>query len=195
MKAILFFFIAFISLNVSAAPIEIHQGQFSHPDLDGGGGCSIFGCSGSIYNPITDEGYNDTGEPQPDTETYFWSGIDRVDRNMEMSFSGYVIDSVAGMLTWSSGGLYNGGVLNVFGFLIDLGINPSGSHYLPLLGGQGASTYISVQANSVDAFVRWDLVFGEPPPAVSEVPIPASLFLFAPALLGFIGLRRKTKLS
>ncbi len=28
---------------------------------------------------------------------------------------------------------------------------------------------------------------------VSEVPVPAALFLFAPALLGFLGLRRKTK--
>ena len=28
---------------------------------------------------------------------------------------------------------------------------------------------------------------------VSEVPVPAALFMFAPALLGFLGLRRKTK--
>ncbi|KKN33814.1 hypothetical protein LCGC14_0800000 [marine sediment metagenome] len=31
------------------------------------------------------------------------------------------------------------------------------------------------------------------PPEVSEVPVPAAAFLFAPALLGFMGLRRKTK--
>lgn len=32
-------------------------------------------------------------------------------------------------------------------------------------------------------------------PGVSEVPVPAALFLFAPALLGFMGLRRKAKVS
>lgn len=32
-------------------------------------------------------------------------------------------------------------------------------------------------------------------PGVSEVPVPAALFLFAPALLGFMGLRRKAKIS
>lgn len=31
--------------------------------------------------------------------------------------------------------------------------------------------------------------------SISEVPVPAALFLFAPALLGLIGLRRKAKLS
>jgi hypothetical protein len=30
---------------------------------------------------------------------------------------------------------------------------------------------------------------------VSEVPVPAALFLFAPALMGFLGLRRKSKLA
>ncbi|MFT7235088.1 MAG: hypothetical protein ACI9QV_000659 [Methylophagaceae bacterium] len=30
---------------------------------------------------------------------------------------------------------------------------------------------------------------------VSEVPVPAALFLFAPALLGFLGLRKKSKLA
>lgn len=41
------------------------------------------------------------------------------------------------------------------------------------------------------------LVKGEytPPLPPSEVPLPASLFLFAPAVLGFMGLRRKKKLS
>jgi hypothetical protein len=28
---------------------------------------------------------------------------------------------------------------------------------------------------------------------VSEVPVPAALWLFAPALMGFLGLRRKSK--
>ena len=32
-------------------------------------------------------------------------------------------------------------------------------------------------------------------PGVSEVPVPAAAFLFAPALLGFMGLRRKAKIS
>ncbi len=31
--------------------------------------------------------------------------------------------------------------------------------------------------------------------SISEVPVPAALFLFAPALLGLIGLRRKAKMS
>jgi hypothetical protein len=31
--------------------------------------------------------------------------------------------------------------------------------------------------------------------SVSEVPVPAALFLFAPALLGFLGLRRKASLA
>jgi hypothetical protein len=29
--------------------------------------------------------------------------------------------------------------------------------------------------------------------SVSTVPVPAALFMFAPALLGFLGLRRKTR--
>lgn len=33
------------------------------------------------------------------------------------------------------------------------------------------------------------------PPPPSEVPIPAAAFMFAPALLGFLGLRRKTKIT
>tara|TARA_R110001606_G_scaffold395664_2_gene568400 strand:+ start:13940 stop:14518 length:579 start_codon:yes stop_codon:yes gene_type:complete len=31
------------------------------------------------------------------------------------------------------------------------------------------------------------------PPEISEVPVPAAAFLFAPALIGFMGLRRKAK--
>lgn len=44
-------------------------------------------------------------------------------------------------------------------------------------------------------FVDWAklTVEGEYCPPVSEVPVPAAAFLFAPALLGFMGLRRKSK--
>jgi hypothetical protein len=34
-----------------------------------------------------------------------------------------------------------------------------------------------------------------PPPTPGQVPVPAALWLFAPALMGFLGLRRKSKLA
>ncbi|MFW5450556.1 MAG: hypothetical protein ACKE9I_03055 [Methylophagaceae bacterium] len=40
------------------------------------------------------------------------------------------------------------------------------------------------------AFLSYEQVGGEIPPAV---PVPAALFMFAPALLGFMGLRRRVK--
>jgi hypothetical protein len=45
--------------------------------------------------------------------------------------------------------------------------------------------------NENDSGYNYTITFGE----VSEVPVPAAAFLFAPALLGFMGLRRKAKNS
>ena len=50
------------------------------------------------------------------------------------------------------------------------------------------SSFITLNSASLG-----NLVLGSAGSVVSAVPIPAAAFLFAPALLGFMGLRRKAK--
>lgn len=190
MKTLIFLFASLISFNASSAPVEVMFGQFSHPDLGGSGGCNSTRCTASVTKPITYEDYNDTGGPLPDTEDYFWSGNDRVTRYMSMNNTSYVHEDVSGVVTWESGGLYSGGQISVFGNVIDLSVASSGSFYLSLFANTIHTSYIEIMANSVDAFARWTFTYDVPPPPI-ETPIPASLFLFAPALLVLIGVRRR----
>ena len=55
----------------------------------------------------------------------------------------------------------------------------------------GGDTAAAFTAAFVD--IKVGEIISQPP--TGQVPIPAAAFLFAPALLGFLGLRRKAKLA
>lgn len=52
---------------------------------------------------------------------------------------------------------------------------------------------VSSSLGLLSFFSASNVTFSAALPGVSEVPVPAAAFLFGPALLGFLGLRRKTK--
>lgn len=52
----------------------------------------------------------------------------------------------------------------------------------------GLHRFIAEDGSTTRTFLSW-----APSNNVSAVPVPAALFMFAPALLGFLGLRRKTR--
>ncbi|THK42487.1 hypothetical protein E8Q33_02775 [Methylophaga sp. SB9B] len=193
MKAILVGFFLLFSFNANSAPIELMTGQFSNPFLGGYGGCSLTGCGAGIFDPWVIADVNDTGEPQPDTDEAFWSGIDLVIRDMTMNFTAYAYEAVSGIVSWESSNLYGPGEIYVFGLTIDLNKNPSGSARISVNAFSSITSHISINANSLDTEAYWSFIFDkdETPPVTVETPLPASLFLFAPALLGFMGLRRK----
>jgi len=59
----------------------------------------------------------------------------------------------------------------------------------------GINFKASFLLDSENIFQAMLSIEGEYCPPVSDVPIPAAAFLFAPALLAFMGLRRKAKNS
>ena len=65
----------------------------------------------------------------------------------------------------------------------------SGSFLQKFYIGQEFNIYMAGEAFSADANLQLKMT------DLSQVPIPAALYLFAPALLGFIGLRKKIKSS
>lgn len=190
MKYIFFVFFVILSFNARSAPIEIVTGQFTPPMIEGVGYCNDAQCKASVYGPNVYKDLNDTGESFPDTEDFFWSGKDLVERDMVMNFVANVKEKLTGKVTWDSSDLYGTGTLFIFGLFVDLNTNPSGTTYLTVLPNQFQSVYISIKANSLDTYASVTYDFE----TVPQVPLPASIFLLAPALMGFMRLRRKAKL-
>ena len=124
--------------------------------------------------------------------TFTWAGAGTFDLNS------FAIAGAWGSQTLKIEGLFNNTVINTANFAVNnlnadifspnwVGINAfriyTGTDYI-------ADTSLAL-IGSGQYWALDNLTINE----ISEVPLPAAAFLFAPALLGFIGLRRKTKVT
>ena len=189
MKFSLFAILCFLSSFSNAANLSVFNGEFSSPFIGGTGYCSSTTCVGSVYDPVIYKDVNDTGEEIPATETYFFDGNDMVERKMAMNII-VVPDTSEDLLlkiSWDSGLLYSG-LFGIGGFVFDLLETPSG--YLEIVSNSGFWGYLDTKANSIDSFAIFNVDY-EPLSSVSEVPIPAPLFMLLPVLFGLFSYRRK----
>jgi hypothetical protein len=85
---------------------------------------------------------------------------------------------------WSYQGHFTDAASQVFTLSSDL--------FDEVLDGIDFKAWFSLSSESI-TFAQLDVTGKYCPPAVSQVPVPAAAFLFAPALMGFVGLRRKAK--
>ena len=95
----------------------------------------------------------------------------------------------SGDYTTSPGGVGVSGSGSTLSDYVSLALDSSGAAWNLNLLRQGGLTAESFTAAFVD--IKVGEIINQPPTGV--VPIPAAAIMFAPALLGFLGLRRKTK--
>lgn len=76
---------------------------------------------------------------------------------------------------------------------IDLLDRPSGSLEITLLAGYEFTAWMHGKATSLLASVFFDITphYPDATPDIGEVPLPPAIFMLAPALIGFLGVRRK----
>lgn len=154
------------------------------------------------------------------TDLYVDRVFDPAASFVEVSGSGYIIKAgtivSSHYLQWDPGNGSSGTVeatintdSQIFGFITSDQALFDSDAYLGLssvdyndftLRGLESGDYIAFNGNSVD--IRWSasspgdwtrMITAYSPAGVSEVPVPAAALLFGPALLGFIGLRRKSR--
>ena len=200
MKFYLFLISFLFTSNATASTFEVLTGTFSSPFIGGVGGCWQNNvCKGSVYDPEVWEGANDDPNYTPTpNDNYFYVGPDLVLRTMGMRVTLTVYEPVKINVTWNSFDLYqNTGYMQIAGEYIDLQETPSGSFekILDWEGGGSSSIFamIYTKANSLDSFAEWEFTYEllDDINPIPEVPLPASLFMLAPALISFLGFRRK----
>ncbi|MAX52118.1 MAG: hypothetical protein CMH22_09050 [Methylophaga sp.] len=199
---------SFFSLPTFAAPVDIDlSGAASSTliDADGASFSQTFtgqtasgaGISGSPTGPLS-------LTPSGTMSVAFWSpGCPGCDSGNSLltpsSFQGplsILFDFNADSFSWVMGGSVAGSNVTVDlfsnnGSLINtVLISMLEGYYKYSISGLGAFAGLTFRDNNDPAGVRYmDMSYN----SVSEVPIPAAAFMFAPALLGFMGLRRRTK--
>lgn len=190
MKAILFFSFLFFSTLTNAGLFTPQMGGASNPQGGWYYGCSEFSCTEGYKDPYVFEGVFEDGGHYSD-QYHFAHGNDLVDREMSTGTSYSTTGSHSLLIEWVTFDVFNARLAYPGGRL-DLPGTGSGSFMYELVS---ESPYIYMfgfgiigMANSLDSFVEYGFTAIQPP---SEVPLPASIFLLVPALLGFMGLRRK----
>ena len=141
-----------------------------------------------------------------DTNDYFYFETGMIEETsglefFEAVFRGYaagerfkVLQDIDFTVSWGNQNILSGSFL-FDGEFTNIAEYPSGSFDVSMNAGDIFHTGIYGTSSARDAYVFFEFNVIPEPVEISEVPLPASLFLFAPALLGFMGLRRKTKLS
>lgn len=195
MKAILFIFtLLFSSASVSATIEAVCcAGDVPNPLAGYYHDCETDqSCTAAFFEPYFVENYLDYEGQLNETSAYFFDGRDLIERPMWIG-SWYQTD----LFTTLKVEFYGEGVYDAF-LNINLDKIPvvNGLTDYVLLDMANFYGFVSItihgKANVRDAFLGYTVsVFN---PNVSEVPIPAALYLFAPALIGFMGWRRKAKL-
>ena len=104
--------------------------------------------------------------------------------NGSTSHQVYLSDTFIGDDYTSLTAIYSHSGYTTHGTLLDILLTPQSGRYLQIVSHGGPSwTALGDDQPRID----WTQA------SVSAVPVPAALFMFAPALLGFLGFRRKTR--
>jgi|TARA_R100001369_G_scaffold61175_1_gene87998 hypothetical protein len=185
-KAILFFSVLFFSASANSALFTILTGGAASPFGGHYDGCSSE-CVIGYKDPAVFPDAVDLDNPI-NNENYFSVGTDLVDRQMTNGANILIERPVNIVIEWTTFNITDAS-LYYDGKSLALPGTGSGlfSYYLfnQVYTPFTSSFAIGGKALSLESFV--ELRFYE----VSEVPLPATLFLLAPALFGFMGLRRK----
>lgn len=160
--------------------------------------CGSLSCVGHQYGTVS---YSHPSDTKPsDNEDYFYLDDPIVSGN-ETIYTGVFRQFIAGQdfntkqdfdytVSYTSFGLENlRFYTNGYTYLESSSGSFSGSAEAGKSFSIGMLGLLSDSIFADDAFFSFELTFNPAPP--SEVPLPASMFLLAPALLGFMGLRRK----
>lgn len=195
MKKILFALLMGLTMQVSAANLIVN-GSFENPDIAAG--------SWSVYDSIP--GWSTTG-----------TGVEIRDNFMGTAYEG---DQFAELDSYSNSSIMQtiateAGAEYTLSFAYSPRINqPASTNGIDVFWNGNLLSSITETGSSVNTWMLYtfsvigtgqdilefvatgidDCLGGNLDAiALSEVPVPAAAFLFAPALLGFMGLRRKTK--
>jgi hypothetical protein len=189
-KLFLFFSALLLSCNASAALFTSIVGGASNPMGGYYESCGETSCTAGYANPYVYENALDPGDSL-NNENYFSIGTDVVDREMSNGLTYVTAATVTVLIEWVTFDVFDA-QLYYAGERLNLPGNGSGSLIYtilnPFIDEFTFSFAISGKANSLDSFVEYTFSKTTPP---IETPIPASFFLFAPALLGLFGFRRK----
>ncbi|WP_288356390.1 hypothetical protein [uncultured Cycloclasticus sp.] len=182
---------------------------------------SVNAASVNFYNSLaTFEATHFSGSLEQFEDATLNAGLSITSSNGSVSYSGGVMQD---RLTRSSGNSTTfefGSAVNAFGGIFDLGVAGFGQGIeFTIQAFQGSSEVLSQQftgngffgfitdasnlfnkviftagssSGSAETYTLDDLHYGL---HTAAVPVPAALFLFAPALLGFLGLRRKAAVA
>lgn len=196
MKAILFFCTLIFSAASVSATIEAIccAGDVPNPLAGYSLSCETDqSCTAAFFEPYYIENVLDYEGQSEDTAMYFYDGRDLIEREMWIGSRFKTDLSTILRVEWFGEGVYDA-FLGINQVTIPV-VNGLTDYVLLDMADFFGEVNITIfgQANVRNAFLGYTVsVFN---PNISEVPIPAALYLFAPALLGFMGLRRKTKLS
>jgi len=171
MKKVMFIIVGMLfALNVNAASLVLTNIS---------GGATTLTPGASVYGSSTvtgDEAVNSSWALSTDTDTNaaFSIGFSSLSSGISVS---QVIDNAWVQLLKDGATILTVGPADVFGFTFSYLLESASSYTLNIFGDASGITPTTTQLS------------------VSAVPIPAALFLFAPALLGFFGLRRKAAVA
>lgn len=196
MKAILFVFSLLFSVTAFPATFEGLNGGVNRPLGDVIGGCSSDSCFLTYLSPEYLGSHPEYIDNPYNGEDGFSDGEDLYARDMGMGFTYMTYETIDILVEWEHYDTYNSSIFYSSRTTGEMEESVPGtstnSLILSLLAGDQFSIGIDGLANSKDSWLGYRFTAIRPP---SEVPLPASLFLLAPALLGFMGLKRKAKSS
>jgi hypothetical protein len=168
MKKVMFIIFAMLfSVSVSAATLDLDKIDASFDSQEGGG------VTGDLSDTVTALGYTtqDDGEYIQD-----WAISTDAETSILVEVNFNPEDTGTSISLWSGGSILSSAI----------GGDPMSFIYNGLM--TGTDYFIRVVGTVNGDLNSYNLT-------VSNVPVPAALFLFAPALLGLFGLRRKAVLA
>jgi hypothetical protein len=171
MKKLLIIMAALGFSAISHAAIVPLTGQWNPGWYSGSSGCGSAYCFATIGAPQDGDDYG----------FYYGGQEQRFGSNIHISFT----EAATYKFSWFAEGDVVSGAAYAPGIEPQYYTGPSsGSIIITVLAGLGGTFALDTLAFSENAIAGWSL-------AEIAVPIPAAAFMFAPALLGFMGFRRK----
>lgn len=182
------------AFDIDSSP-DITDSGFGYSELvanNSGAFVTGGGLGGNVYS------FSDTPDWSLDVGTDYTLGAGTVDVYLQLKVLGTLLDfntvELGGFGYTTADTVYSGSAGGPFGGAEEeyifswIGIDAADAYSLAWLA-LGSSMSLDEISIDIGNFAAATVIIDPP----SEVPVPAALFMFGPALLGFMGLRRKTK--
>jgi hypothetical protein len=189
-SGLIFALLFFISFTAQAAPVAFVSEPCAITDVKVNGSASDV-CAGSIEGNTSAGAMNGIFGAD---ESVIWTVTDKSDQvgtkivlgptYGDWTYTGDTISSPF-IIALKAGNEYSAYLFKTLGDLVN---GDTGTFLISFLNGGGETPALShMSIYTTNSYIPDTSIFGNP------VPLPAALWLFGPALLGFMGLRKKVK--